>query len=168
MAKARVREDSKTDEFRAVLSALSLESGLSLAGLLHSALEVPGRVGPTLVDSKAFCNGLISLKQVRSKFTPSDLQDIFNDADEGEKSKVPVEELIDFFQRTISKARALALKLRAAVMKENKSEADYRALFSTISSGSSSVSDREKFTQFAEDMLQVVINDNDAIGLYSL
>ena len=158
--KGSAGDTTKLDEFRACLSAVSLETGVSIAGVLHNALDQ--RVESGLVDNKAFSDGMASIRQVRQKFSPADLADIFGDADEGEKSRVTIEELADFFQRAVSKARALALKLRAAVMKDCKnSEAEYRKMFSTISNGSSSVSEREKFTQFAEDMLQVVINDND-------
>lgn len=162
------RDTTKTDEFRAVLNAVGLESGITISVLLHSALDQRVDAKTKTIDSKSFCDGLVSIKQVRQKFTHSDLADIFGDADEGEKTRVSVDDLVDFFQRVISKARALALKLRAVIMKEYKNESEYRKIFSTISTGASSVSDREKFTQFAEDMLQVVINDNDAIGLYSL
>ena len=167
-------EDHKTDEFRACLNAAALEAGVSLSAFMHNSLDAravavdKANGSPKTVDSKIFCDGLISVKQVRQKFTLSDLADIFGDADEGERGRMTVEDLTDFFQRTISKARALALKLRAAVMKEYKNEAEYRRIFGTISTGSQNVSEREKFTQFAEDILKTDINDNDAIGLYSL
>ena len=156
------RDDSKTNEFRACINAAALEAGSSVAGFLHACLDARADKATQLVDSKVFGDGLIGVKLVRQKFTLADLVDIFGDADEGEKGRVTVEELADFFQRTISKARALALKLRSAVLKDYKNEAEYRRVFGQA------VLDREQFTQFAEDVLKVDINDNDAIGLYAL
>ena len=164
--------ESKVDEFRAIVRALSLEQCSSISAVLHQALDSRSVMDTTTkkksVDNKSFCDGLLSVKQIRQKFTPSDLADVFNDVNEGEMQSIVIDDLADFVQKTMGRARAVALKLRTAVMKEYKNEEGFKHIFSTICHPVTQLCERETFTQFAEDFLRTTIKDNDAVGAYSL
>ena len=77
-------------------------------------------------------------------------------------------DMIDFLGKHISKSRILALKVRCAILKNYKVEADYIAAFSSICNETTKECEREAFTQYAEDLLQTSVTESDAIGIYTL
>ena len=79
---------------------------------------------------------------------------------------ITIDDLADFCQRTISKARAIALKLRTAILKEFEDESGFRETFSSLTSNK--YIDSSDFIEFAEDMLCISISDSDGLDLYSL
>ena len=163
---------SKVDEFRAIVRAISLDQCMTIGGVLHSTLDSRSTQEPInkkkVVDCKAFSDGLLSVRQIRQKFTPADLADIYNDANEKELTGIDIDDLTDFVQKSISKARVLALKLRNALIKEHHVIDSYRKAFLNICNQTTKVCDRDRFTQFAEDYLRATVTDNDALGMYSL
>jgi Ca2+-binding EF-hand superfamily protein len=163
---------SKVDEFRAVVRSISLDQCSSIGNVLHNALDSRGSVDPIskkkVVDCKAFQDGLLSVREIRQKFTASDMADIYTDVNEGEHAGIEIEELIDFVQRTMGKARILALKLRSSILKEYSSIDGYKKAFLNICNSNTKICDKDRFTQFAEDYLRSTISDNDSMGMYSL
>ena len=163
---------SKVDEFRAIVRSISLEQCATIAGVLHSTLDSRSTQDPInkkkIVDCKAFTDGLLSVRQVRQKFTPADLADIYNDANDRELAGLDIDELVDFIQKSMGKARVLALKLRNALAKEYNSVDGYRKAFLASCNPTTKICDKDRFTQFAEDYLRMTVTDNDAMGMYSL
>jgi calcium-binding protein CML len=111
---------------------------------------------------------MLSLKQIRKRFTTSDLADIFNEIDEGENRLITVDALIHFVDQSITKSRALALKTRSAVLKSYHGESEYRDMIESFANNITEIIEKERFTQFMEDILRMSINENDSIGVYSL
>jgi len=163
---------SKVDEFRAIVRSISLEQCATIGGVLHSTLDSRSSQDPInkkkIVDCKAFTDGLLSVRQIRQKFTPADLADIYNDANDRELAGLEIDELVDFIQKSMGKARVLALKLRNALTKEYNSVDGYRKAFLASCNPTTKFCDKDRFTQFAEDYLRMTVTDNDAMGMYSL
>ena len=160
--------NSKIDDFRAIIRTLAADASASIAVFLHSALDELAELKDKkmMLSFDNFLAGLSKFQQLKVKFSSADLEDIFADCDEGEHELITIDELADFCQRTISKARALALKLRTAIMKEYEGEAGYREAFSSITKDKHR--DSGAFVEFAEDVLGVSISDSDGLDLYSL
>jgi Ca2+-binding EF-hand superfamily protein len=163
---------SKVEEFRVVLRGASLDNCTTTADILMDLLEnraVYDQVRKVAVlDVRAFIDGMSSMREMRHKFTTADLADIFSEADEGEQGNLTLNDLIDYVDKTVSRARTLALKLRSAVLKQFKFEADYREAFASMCNNTTKEIEKESFTQFAEDILQQSITESDALALYSL
>ncbi len=163
---------SKVDEFRAIVRTISLDQCSSIGMVLHGALDSRSTVDPInkrkVVDCKAFQDGLLSVREIRQKFTPSDMADIYTDINEGEHAGVEIDGIVDFVQITMGKARVLALKLRAAMLKEFNSPDGYHKAFLAICNSNTKICDKDRFAQFAEDYLRTTVNDNDCMGMYSL
>lgn len=159
---------SKLDDFRAIIRTLAADSSVSIATFLHSALDSLAvlKEKELLISFQTFQQGLSKFSQLKQKFSSADLEDIFAECDEGEDSMITIDELADFCQRTISKARAIALKLRAVMMKEFEGEAGYREAFSALTT--TKYIDPGTFVEFAEDMLGIGISNSDGLDLYAL
>jgi Ca2+-binding EF-hand superfamily protein len=114
-----------------------------------------------------FEKGVINITAVNKKIRRSDISEIFEDIDATGQGQVTVEELADFCQRSISKARAMSLKLRKSIIDIFKDDGGLQRAFSTLA-GSSKYAELNHFTEFAEDSLGVVINESDAVALYGL
>lgn len=159
---------SKLDDFRAILRTLAADSSVSIATFLHSALDSLAvlKDKELLITFETFQQGLSKFTQLKQKFSRADLEDIFAECDEGEDNMITIDELADFCQRTISKARAIALKLRAVIMKEYEGEAGYREAFSSLTT--TKFIDSGAFVEFAEDLLGIGISNSDGLDLYGL
>lgn len=163
---------SKVEEFRVVLRAVALDTRTNAADILINTLDdralYDSNRRQKVMDVRAFIDGMSTMKEIRHKFTSADLADIFNEADESEVGSLSLYDLIDFVDKTVSRARTIALKLRSAILKQFKTEADYTAAFSTVCNHVTRDCDKENFTQFAEDLLQISITESDALALYTL
>ena len=148
---------SKVEEFRVVLRAVALDTRTSAADILINTLDTraiyDSNLKQKVLDVRAFIDGMSTMKEIRHKFTSADLADIFNEADESEVGSLSMYDLIDFVDKTVSKARTIALKLRSAVLKQFKTEADYTAAFLSVCNNVTKDCGKENFTQFAEDLL---------------
>ena len=117
---SKVIANSKIDDFRAVIRTLAADSVISISAFLHSTLDpyVATKDKKAVISFENFQRGLSKFPQLKQKFSKSDLEDIFSECDEIEDDMITIDGLADFCQRTISKARAIALKLRSAILKE--------------------------------------------------
>lgn len=164
----KILGNSKIDDFRAIVRTLAADSSVTIATFLHNALDSLAVMKDKrlMLSFQKFQEGLSKFTQLKQKFSSADLEDIFAECDEGEHELITIDELADFCQRTISKARAIALKLRSAIIKDYEGEAGYREAFSTLTT--SKYIDSGAFVEFAEDMLAISISDSDGLDLYSL
>lgn len=160
--------NSKVDDFRAIIRTLAADAGASIAVFLHLNLDELAVIKEKrkMVSFDNFQLGLSKFTKLKQKFSSADLEDIFADCDEGEHELIAIDELADFCQRTISKARALALKLRTAIIKEYDGDAGYREVFSSLTTNK--YIESGAFVEFAEDVLGISISDSDGLDLCSL
>jgi Ca2+-binding EF-hand superfamily protein len=164
----KILENSKIDDFRAIIRNLAADAGMSIALFLHNALDSFAvlKDKKLLLSLDDFRKGLSKFTQLKQKFSSTDLEDIFLECDESDHELISIDDLADFCQRTISRARAIALKLRLAVMKEFEGEVGYRELFAELTT--SHTIESGAFIEFAEDMLGISISDSDGLDLYVL
>ena len=160
--------NSKIDDFRAIIRTLAADTGASIAVFLHHNLDELAVLNEKrlMISFDNFQLGLSKFTKLKQKFSSADLEDIFADCDEGEHELIAIDELADFCQRTISKARALALKLRTAIMKEYDGDSGYREVFSSLTTNKHI--EPGAFVEFAEDVLGISISDSDGLDLCSL
>lgn len=173
MATIKSNLDEMVDEFRAVIRAAAAETSQTIVAFLHTTLDdllIDGtqeNAGKKVLTFDVFENGMYRVKSMRQRITRSDLEEIFEECDEHARSSFTIEELADFCQRTISRARALALKLRKAILESLVGEDALRRVFVSIC-GTSKYANVNSFREFAEDMLEMNINDSDTLALYAL
>ena len=160
--------NSKIDDFRAIIRTLAADAGASIAVFLHHIFDelVVSKDKRMMLSFDKFQLGLSKFTKLKQKFSSADLEDIFADCDEGEHEFTTIDDLADFCQRTISKARALALKLRVAIIKEYEGDAGYREVFSSLTANK--YIESGAFVEFAEDVLGISISDSDGLDLCSL
>ena len=165
---SKVIANSKIDDFRAVIRTLAADSVNSISAFLHISLDsyVTTKDKKAVISFENFQRGLSKFTQLKQKFSKADLEDIFSECDEIDDDVITIDGLADFCQRTISKARAIALKLRSAILKEFEGEAGFREAFSALAT--ETYIDPGVFIEFAEDMLSISISDSDGLDLYSL
>lgn len=151
---------------------MCLDKKTSIKKLISKALSKRLTTDPDskrkMLDVRGFIDGMSADKDIRQRFTTADLGDIFNEADVGEAGKMELADMVDFVGKHISKSRVLALKVRSAILRNYKTEADYRTAFASICNETTKECEREAFTQYAEDLLQSSVTESDAIGIYTL
>jgi len=157
------------DEFRAVIRLSAADSSKTVNALLYSVFDfvATGKDDEKVLSFGDFEKGLMQITAVNKKIRRSDMSEIFEDIDVSGQGTVTVEDLADFCQRSVSKARALSLKLRKAVIEIFKDDGGLQRAFSTLA-GSSKYAELNHFTEFAEDSLGLSINESDAVSLYGL
>jgi Ca2+-binding EF-hand superfamily protein len=104
------------------------------------------------------------VKELKAKFSPHDIEEIFFECDEEEKSKISIAELSEICARTVSRARALCMKFRTAVMKVANNESEYRREFNSFK-GAGKFADLNPFAEYVEEMLNAAISDTDALEM---
>lgn len=167
-------QDVLADDFRAVFRSMASDTNKTISSVLHDTFD--RYLVIDIADNKSYLYlekfelVCMSIKKFRNKFNKEDLQDIFDEIGPSSTSgKTTIDELIDFCQRTISKARILAMKARANIIQQFRgNEGDYRRLFSSLCIQDSNFAEKEPFVDFIEDMLECNISDNDGLALYSL
>jgi hypothetical protein len=78
---------------------------------------------------------------------------------------------VEFFGRTISKARSVSMKLRAAVVQDFDGMEEYRRAFSSMCTGNAAFVEVDALGDFCEDMLDMEegsLTDKDAKDLYAI
>ena len=160
------------DDFRAMIRAAAAETSQTVSSFIISLYEdvvsPEGEEGGSKkLTFEAFEKGMHMVKSIRKGIKKGDLEEIFEECDEQGHSNITINELVDYCQRSISRARALALKLRKSIIDSlNGSEQFEKAYFSIA--GNAKYADVDLFRDFAEDMLNVHINDADSLALYAL
>ena len=160
------------DEFRALIRAAAAETGQTVAALVQSLFDdvvsPEGEEGGSKkITYEQFEKGIYMIKSIRHTIKRGDLEEIFEDCDEESHSNITINELVDYCQRSVSRARALALKLRKAIIESLNGSEQYEKAYYSIA-GNGKFADVDLFRDFAEDMLNVHINDSDSLALYSL
>jgi Ca2+-binding EF-hand superfamily protein len=157
------------DEFRAAIRLAAADSSKTVNALLYSVFDfvATGDDDEKVLSFSDFEKGILQITTVNKKIRRSDISEIFEDIDVTGQGKVTVGDLAGFCQRSISKARALSLKLRKSIIEIFKDDGGLQRAFSTLA-GSSKYAELNHFTEFAEDSLGVVINESDAVALYGL
>jgi Ca2+-binding EF-hand superfamily protein len=161
------------DDFRAILRSMASDNRKDLMSIIQEVYdkhtEIDDKTKKKYLTSSKFEMGSMNVKIIRQKFSKEDLQDVFDECDSSRAGKVTLEELLDFCQRTISKARVLAVKTRSAIIQEfHGNEGDYRRLFASLCASDSQFADKVPFIEFVEDMLEANVSDNDGIAIYNL
>jgi Ca2+-binding EF-hand superfamily protein len=160
------------DDFRAMIRAAAAETSQTVSAfviaLFDDVVSPEGEEGGSKkINFEQFERGMHMIKSIRKGIKRGDLEEIFEECDEQGHSNITINELIDYCQRSISRARAMALKLRKAIIESlNGSEQFEKAYFSIA--GNAKFADVDLFRDFAEDMLNIHINDSDSLALYSL
>lgn len=158
------------DQFRAIIRSSATDASKSIASFLSELFDfVKAPEGsPKILSFEAFEKGVCSIKDIRRNLKRTELAEVFEECDENSNSQISLIELIDFCQRSISRARILALKLRKAIKESCEDTDHYVQAFASIS-GNSKFADPDNFRDFAEDMLPgTVIKESDALALYAL
>lgn len=157
------------DEFRAAIRISAADSSKTVHAFLYSIFDfiATDDNDEKVITFTDFEKGILQITAVNKKIRRSDLSEIFEDIDVTGQGKVTVEDLADFCQRSISKARALSLKLRKSIIEIFKDDGGLQRAFSTLA-GTSKYAELSHFTEFAEDSLGVAINESDAVALYGL
>jgi Ca2+-binding EF-hand superfamily protein len=160
-------EKSQVDDFRAIIRTLAVDSNVSIPTFLHNTFDqlTEMKEKKMMLSFENFQSGLSKFNQLKQKFSTADLEDVFQEC-ENDSELIAIDELADFCQRTISKVRAMALKLRNAIIKEYVDDKGYREAFTSLTKNK--YIDTTAFIEFAEDMLGININDNDGLDLYKL
>lgn len=163
-------EHPKLGNFRAIIRTEASEQGKSIGSFLHGVLD-----DSTILENEikvltrtTFSTGIFKIKGIKAKFTTTDLEDIFDECDEAIQKTVTVDEVADFCSRTISKARALAIKLRTAILKNRRGEAEYRDEYTTYLGSATKVAGKRELAGYVEDMLGIMMSDADVDGMYEL
>lgn len=158
------------DQFRAIIRSSAADASKSVSAFvseLFQFVEAP-EGSSKLLSFESFEKGVCSIKEIRRNLKRTDLAEVFEECDENSKSNITLTELIDFCQRSISRARILALKLRKAIRESCHDTDHYVQAFASIS-GNTKYADPDNFRDFAEDMLAgTVIKESDAYALYEL
>lgn len=160
-------DKSQIDDFRAIIRTLASATNDSIPVFLHNTFDqlTVLKENKMMLSFEKFQSGLSKFNELKQKFSTADLEDIFQEC-ENDLELTTIDELADFCQRTISKVRAIALKLRNAIIKMYINDKGYREAFTSLTN--SKYIDTDAFTEFAEDMLGININDNDGLDLYKL
>jgi Ca2+-binding EF-hand superfamily protein len=164
---------AKMSDFRATLRVYAVESSSEVRAILMKILGGDESILSThTISITKFCDLMNGIRSVRQKFTPNDLNDIYNESvlDIGMENMNPVN-MVEYFARTISTARGIAMKLRKAILEDYPDGiADYnRAFQSMVISGGNTV-DLDSLTDFAEEVLDMkegTISDKEAKELYT-
>jgi len=166
---------SKTEEFRSALRMHAQEHTTDV----HSALmklfdgDLKSLSGSSRTISKPLFSELFNgVRSLRQKFTPNDLNDIYDEALlEFGPDKMNATNLAEHLSVTISKARGMAVHLRKVVQEEYPDgTADYERAFDSIAGGGGNTVDLDSLTDFAEDLLDMAegsITDKDARELFA-
>jgi Ca2+-binding EF-hand superfamily protein len=157
------------DQFRAILRSSATEASKSLPQFisgLFEFVEAPEESSKMLTFEN-FEKGICVVKDIRRNMKRTELAEIFEECDDNGTSKVSLDVLIDFCERSLSRARILALKLRKAIRESCQDTDHYIQAFASISGGTK-FADPDSFRDFAEDMLSGVIKDSDSLALYGL
>jgi Ca2+-binding EF-hand superfamily protein len=158
------------DQFRAILRLSASEASKTIATFvsgLFEFVEAPDGSSKMLTFDN-FEKGICVVKDIRRNMKRTELAEIFEEIDESGVSKISLDDLIDFCERSISRARILALKLRKAIRENCQDTNHYIQAFASISGGSK-FADPDSFRDFAEDMLPgVLVKENDSLALYGL
>ena len=169
----------KADEFRATLRAHATSQSKDVKNVLLVLLDdvsvgAENRTDSSnrLVSKDLFTQKINTIRSVRQRFTPNDMNDIYNEAVlELGHANMTVIRILEYFSRTISRARSMAMKLRAAVAQDFDGELEYRRAFSSMSNGSNPVLEVDALGDFCEDMLDLEegsLSDKDAKDLYAI
>jgi Ca2+-binding EF-hand superfamily protein len=160
-------EKSQVDDFRAIIRTLAVDSNGSIPVFLHNTFDLltEPKDNKMMLSFENFQSGLSKFNQLKQRFSNADLEDIFQEC-ENDSELITIDELAGFCQRTLSKVRAIALKLRNAIIKEYVNDKGYREAFTSLTNNK--YIDSTAFIEFAEDMLGININDNDGLDLYKL
>ena len=163
-------DNEKFNTFRAIIRKVAADLSKSIAAYLHGLFDEAAvkEGGDFYVTSEIFRNEMMKIKEVKSSFSVSDMDDIFTECDEGAARKILIDDLADICTRTISRARALAMKLRLAIMKIASGEAQYRREFSSLVISNAKYADPDQFGDYAEDLLEKSLSDADVLGIISL
>ena len=157
------------DEFRAAIRLSAADASKTVNSFFYQIFDFVSTTenDDKILEFKDFEKGILQVPNVLKKIRKSDLSEIFEDIDAMGEGKITVETLTEFCQRSISRARALSLKLRKSIIDIFKDDGGLQRAFSTIA-GTSKYAEINSFTEFAEDSLGVVINESDAVALYGL
>jgi Ca2+-binding EF-hand superfamily protein len=158
------------DQFRAIIRSSANDASKTiptfLSGLFEFVKAPEGSTGMLTFDD--FEKGICTIRDIRRNIKRTELAEIFEECDENAILKISLDELSDFCQRSISRARILALKLRKAIRESCQDNDHCIQAFASIS-GNSKYADIDSFRDFAEDMLPgVLIKESDSLALYSL
>ena len=171
---ARRDNARKMDDFRSTLRIYASEVKKPVQSLLIALLQASGNGNETegaLVSKEFFSQKMNSIRNIRQKFSPKDVMDIFDEAEsEIGAKKMDSSAVIEYFSNSISKVRGLAQKMRAAIKQDFNGISEYRNAFSSIVQGDAAYAELDAFTDFAEDMLDLhegSMSDGDAAALYA-
>lgn len=152
------------NEFRTLIRTAATDANKSIGAFVLELFDSSKHI--TLKD---FESGVYTLKNAKKVLSKADISDIFEECNEASTDIISCQIIADFCQRNMSRARGMALKLRSAIISKYKNEAEYRKLFSTaIKLNNGKSADPESFREFAEEVLDCVIDENDGIALYKL
>jgi Ca2+-binding EF-hand superfamily protein len=162
--------NDKFDKFRAIIRKVAADLSKSINAFMHGMFDEQATQenGVAMVSAELFKSEMMKLKEVRAEFSSNDIDDIFNECDEAAHRKMSIDELATVCTRTVSKARADAMKLRIAIMEVAKDETEYRREFSSIVVSNSKFAELEGFADYAEEMLNKNISDADVLEIMTL
>jgi Ca2+-binding EF-hand superfamily protein len=164
------KKEAAIEDFRTILRVAAAEGGVSVLVFLRKLFEhslVKGADGEYL-SRAAFESGLTSLREVRGKLTRASLNEVFDECDDGGRGKVTLDEISTLCQKTISDARALALKVRNVLIQEYQDERGFRGAFDSIERAGKFV-DKYNFKLFLADHLsEEQVSDSDSAGVYAI
>lgn len=158
------------DQFRTIIRSSANHASKPIAAFLSDLFEfVKAPEGSTkMLTFDDFEKGICTIRDIRRNLKRTELSEIFEECDENAILKISLDELSDFCQRSLSRARILALKLRKAIRQSCQDTDHCIQAFASIS-GNSKYADVDSFRDFAEDMLPgVLIKESDSLALYSL
>lgn len=168
----------KCDELRSMIRAsAAADNSTSGPVALLTTLFLTSEGGNSSMElsCEKFCQVIGGVRGVRTRFTPSDLIEIYSEAAAdiggGVSSKVTKGAIVDYFSAAMSRARAWSIKLRSAIMQDFDGVEEYKRAFSSMSTGSSNIVDINAFTDFAEDMLDLdenTISESESKSLYAM
>ena len=166
---------NKAEEFRSALRVHAMENNADVRAVLLKLFEGDSKaqLGVSGAISDSVFNELLNgVRSIRQKFTPNDLQDIYNEAlSEFGPNGMIAANLVEYFSRTITKARSLAAQLRKLIAEEyTGGVSDYDQAFDSIANVGSNSVDMDSFIDFTEDVLDLPegsIQDKDAKELYA-
>ncbi len=172
----RERRDNahKMDEFRSTLRIYASEVKKTVQSLLIALFkaQVSGDEKEEVrVTKDVFGQKMSSIRNIRQKFSPKDVMEIYDEAEYELDSEMTSSAVIEFFSNSISRVRSLALKMRAAIKQDFNGVHEYRNAFFSIVQGDTHYAELDAFTDFAEDMLDVQegsMSDGDAAALYAI
>jgi Ca2+-binding EF-hand superfamily protein len=155
-----------SEEFRSVIRSAAAEATLPINQYLIKVFDfVPtDKTGKKVLKFDSFERGIRSISK---KFNKNHLEDIFDEVDEKGKGVISVEELVDFSQRTLSRPRTLALKLRKEIVTHYGGVSEYKIAFNSVSQNSKYI-EKRNFRDFVEEMLDTNLSDNESDFIYGI